>query len=209
MTTKLNLTPLIERFSEINPEIATRLARICEVPKASNTTNDVFRKIASTLVEIADQLDTTDPDLAAEADGILQELTKNAQALEHSSHEGFDVSSMGGSGGSDDPKLSHSLHLPDFDEMDEAEDDSTDSDPEIEEPSEPETEYDEISLDDLDGRIKGMNWRLTDRPMRERYQKALEHARRAKQYLDAHNKYKDVAHSIFDDGGDKLRFKFD
>lgn len=132
-------------------------------------------KVAHVLIKIADELDVLDPDLAQEADSILQEVVKSAN--------------MG-------MPLAGPLQ-------------ALEADPAIQDPFEEEPEYDEIDLDELDGRLQGMNWRLTDRPLKERYTNALEHGRKAREYLDTYKKYRDKAHGVFDEGGDRLRFKFD
>ena len=79
MTTKLNLNPLIKRFASANPEVATRLLSLTgyKAPKTAETNR--MSRIAQVLIDIANELDVSDPELAAEADALLQEVVKEAQ----------------------------------------------------------------------------------------------------------------------------------
>lgn len=189
-------TALIKFF--YNKILAAEGLRVIATSSQDTPTN--LHSVVDSLVEVANKLDLEDPTLAKEADQILESLLKQAQLGEWDSWDD---------------------ELVDQDEWDSESEDSWEPeqevdaqehleivDPDLEEPSQ-EPECDEVSIDDLQDRVNNMKWRLADKTTKERFQKALEHAHRAKQYLDAHKKYKDVAHSIFDKAGDKLRFKFD
>lgn len=185
----------------------------------TSSTNPRLSKIATTLVEIADELDVVDPELAKSADLLLQELLKEASGMcPLMGKEGHACTEMCMRPLMDEdmfPEDSESKSFSVQDIVDQGYHDHDEEpeevleieDPDISAPSEPEPEYDEVSLEDLDTRLDGLNWRIADRPRREALEKAKEHALKAKQYYDAFKRYKDKTHSIFDEAGEALRLK--
>jgi predicted DNA-binding protein len=161
---------------------------------ASNQT----KKLASTLVAIADQLDTSDPELAAEADSILQELYKQASEgcgsmeMGHEHSEECMGSPMMGS-----PMMDSEFGASPLEDME----------PALEDVQEPEEEKDDITLDDLKDRLANMKWRVADKKGREAIEQAIEHVEKAQQYHDAKKSRLSKAHEIFDHAGLALRVK--
>lgn len=164
-----------------------------------------LQKLAEALVEIADELDQTDPEMAKEADLLLQDLYKQAAS-------GCKMMGVPGHMHSDE---CFQEMMPAMDRFESGMEEipmvvsleDLDRDPEIMEVAEPEPEFDEVSLDDLDGRLDSMKWRVADRSRKEILEKAKEHALKAKQYYEAYKRYRDKTHSIFDEAGEALRLK--
>jgi len=164
-----------------------------------------LQKFAEALVEIADELDSTDPELAKEADLLLEEIYKQAAA-------GCKMMGVPGHEHSDECFQEMMPAMDRFESGLESEPtivslEQLDKDPEIMEVPEPEPEYDQISLEDLDERLDSMKWRVADRSRKEILEKAKEHAQKAKQYFEAYKRYRDRTHSIFDEAGEALRLK--
>jgi hypothetical protein len=217
MTKKLNLTPLIKHFSKTNPVIATRLGNLTESFKTNKTALLRLQKLASTLVEIGNELDATNPALAAEADALLQEVVKQAQGLEGHKMMGCTDKCMGGHHDHQPAVLmiepmghgGHMLH----DSGDMAMDDLSmepsleDEDPTIEEVTEPEPEYDMVSLEDIKSELEHMKFRIADRSRREALESAIEHIEKAMDYHKASKSRRDKVHNIFDGAGLALRLK--
>jgi hypothetical protein len=170
-----------------------------------------LNKVAEALIEIANELDTSDPELASEADSILKDLVRQASCGSMEMGHVHSEKCMGSPSSAPviAPMGGHFI-------MDEKEDMPEDveivriedlKDPDIYEPSEPEPEFDEVSLEDLDDRLSGLKWRIADKHRREALEKAKEHATKAKEYYDAFRRYKNKTHSIFDEAGEALRLK--
>jgi D-arabinose 5-phosphate isomerase GutQ len=99
--------------------------------KSSELSRSKLTKIADILVNIADQLDTEDPTLAAEADSLLQETLKQAAM-------GCSDKCSGNYHAHDQDAFS--IPSPSFSPKEELH---------IEEIEEPTPEYDEVGLDDI------------------------------------------------------------
>lgn len=179
--------------------------------KVSNTTQ--AKKLAQVLVEIADQLDTTEPELAAEADAILRELHKQAGMGCSNMEMGHEHSEKCMGGGSPGVMLVMDEAAPMGGQMmmDDSEFGASPVDenmePSIEDMKDPEPERDEVTLDDLRERLESMKWRVADRAGREALQQAIEHVEKAQQHHGAKRSRLDKAHEIFDHAGLALRVK--
>lgn len=177
-------------------ELALRLLwqdkEILKMKQKKNSSQMVYlQKVANTLIEIANELDVTDPDLAQSADDLLQEIVKEASSTCHlMDKEGHSCTDKC-------MKPSTEMVIPVQDIVD----------PQIDNIPEPMPEYDEITLEDLDARIGNMNWRIADRHRRESLERAKEHALKAKEYYDAYKRHEGKTHSIFDEAGEALRLK--
>jgi len=176
-----------------------------------------LQKIANTLIEIADELDSTDPELAAEADSILQDMIKGASA-------GCSQMLMPGHSCSEKcmgsmvmaPQNDHSGHF-EMGEPEEMEEESSHSfdiedlveveDPMLEELQEPEVERDMVTLDDLRDRLASMKWRIADKGAREALEKAIMYVEKAQQGHGFKKNYLNKAHEVFDHAGLALRVK--
>jgi len=176
-------------------------------PKISS--NSRIKKIATALLEIADELDRTDPELARSADTLLQELLKEASGMcPLMDKEGHSCTNMCMRPLMDEDMFPEESESRSFSVQDIVDPQVLEvEDPDISTPSEPEPEFDEVSLEDLDDRLGGMKWRIADKPRREALEKAKEHALKAKEYYDAYKRYQDKTHSIFDEAGEALRLK--
>lgn len=146
-----------------------------------------LNKLAQALLEIANDLDQKDPEMAAEADNLLQDILNEAKD-ESSSHL---------------VNLDHLNTEPESIEVDE-----TDSlDPEIEEITEPKQEYDMVSMDDIKSRLENMKWRIADKKGREALEQSIEFIEKAQKYHDAKKRNVGKAHEIFEGAGLQLRLK--
>jgi len=173
------------------PETSER-ARVKKDPTIFS--NNQTKKLIATLVEIADQLDTAEPELAAEADAILQELHKQASyKVACSNMEMGHVHSE------------KCMGLPMMDSEFGAS--PVDMEPALEDVQEQEPEKDDITLDDLKDRLANMKWRVADKKGREAIEQAIEHVEKAQQYHDAKKSRLSKAHEIFDHAGLALRVK--
>lgn len=195
MTTKFNLNPLINYFSDKDPTIASRLASLAF--SDSELSNAQLKRIAQALVQIADEVDNTDPALAEEADDLLATITAQMMAP------------------AGDPP-SRPVMPPLIIDEEETEEDSSDEGSAEDELSlddtlfeEPSPEYDEVPLHDFKNRIDGLTLRLTDRSRKERWSSAHELAEKGLKYLQKGRELMEKAHKHLDEGGDTIRFKTD
>jgi len=201
MTVKLNLNPLIKHFGE-DSNVGRCLSRHAGLtPKNNKKVN----KLADILVEIANEVDASDPELAKEADNILKDLVKEAgyfdsislPVVEEESEETpiDEPTEVGGA------FLMEKEGDPEMEEVIEIEE------PMIEEIPEPEPEYDEVSLEDLEERRDNYRFRISDKGRREKLEEAISVTKKAIEYNDATNRFRNKAHDIFDDMGESFRLK--
>lgn len=240
MTAKINLTSLINYFSDKDKKIASRLSRLagdkaCQAcgkigcdcgcngdPEKCNCKSEAkeakfnpakVRKIAEVLIEIADKFDQSEPELAREADRFLKELLVQAnsycmgpeQAQPMFMAAPMEQFSPAPSMLAESQDLEDDLeHVEEVPESNLEEDLEKDLEEDVNTPA---TEYDEVSLDDFRNRIDGLNFRLTDRNRKERWQTAHEMAEKAMKHLQRGRDLMDQAHGMLDEGGDVIRFK--
>ena len=224
----INLKKLIDRFSTKNPELATKLATL--------TGNDekIFRQ-AQALIEVADELDAVDPEMAAEADILLKELVANCGSCSKCSVANMDSEKlmmdqmaadvplqedMAGAQKMQyemDPEEDDDVAELDFENLslndvrEEIDDDTANPDPEInieiEEIDEQTDEYDLVNLDELRSRAELMKWKMTDRKAKAAIESAIEYIEKAQNYHAAKKTHLNKVHSIFDEAGLPLRMK--